>query len=760
VSGRIAASYLESHDGGLIALSLVVLVGSTMVAFRLHGLALSGPRELRRPWLAIAGAAGGSGIWAAFFISLLAYKGTAGADYGLAGTLASWALATAGYAGLFVLGGWRGSQSTRILMGGAIGPLIGSMHYVGLRAVHVDGAMAVDPALAVTAASLASAGGVLGILISGRGRSQVRLAIAAVVVCIAVLALHLTIMSGVDLNPTAAHVPASPHLVPGGYMAVIVGFVLMCVLICAAAATQAAARSQGRAERTLRTTIDTLPAGIALFDAEDRVLLWNQRYADQGGDVGDMLRPGRPFVDFIRAGVALGHYPDALGREEAFVAERMALRQTERDVEQQDGERWLRLQERRTPDGGMVSISTDITKLKQDAAALAEALDKAQAANRAKDAFLANMSHELRTPLNGVIATAQLLARSPLAEPQRELVQLIESSGRLLNQLLSDVLDLARMEAGPIELGRERFNPGMLVREAVELWRAEAAAKGLAIIVQVARDARDDVMGDPLRLRQVLGNLASNAVKFTIEGGVAFRLDRDPVAADTLRFTVIDSGVGFEPERGAALFDRFVQADGSIVRRFGGSGLGLSICRELAERMGGTITAKSRLGEGASFQLRLPLPPLPPAAAVEAPPAGPEAAPVAAGEWPLRVLLVEDHPANRRVVALLLEQVGAELTMVEDGAQGVEAFRGGGFDVVLMDMQMPVMDGLTATRAIRALEAAGGLPRTPVIMLTANVLPEHVDAALQAGADRHLPKPIHAPSLFAALSDPSLAAAA
>jgi CheY-like chemotaxis protein len=369
------------------------------------------------------------------------------------------------------------------------------------------------------------------------------------------------------------------------------------------------------------------------------------------------------------------------------------------------------------------------------------------------------MSHELRTPLNGVLATAQLLAASRLDDRQRELVALVESSGRVLTQLLSDVLDLARIEAGRLELSTERFDPGAVVREAIELWRAAAAAKDLSLLAEIAPDAEPAVLGDPLRLRQVLNNLLSNALKFTAEGGVAVRLDRDPVQPGVLRLTVMDTGMGFEPEQADALFNRFAQADGSIVRRFGGSGLGLSICRELAERMGGTITARGRPGEGASFQLRLPA-----SVAEAAPPSSVvalEGPPAAVEAQPMRVLLAEDHPVNRRVVSLILEQSGVALTAVEDGALALEAFAAEPFDAVLMDMQMPVMDGLTATRAIRDLERAEGWEPTPIIMLTANVLPEHVGAALAAGANRHLGKPVSPQALIAALmAEQPLAAAA
>ena len=569
------------------------------------------------------------------------------------------------------------------------------------------------------------------------------------------VAPHLLGTAGLEIHPGGLRLDPN-HPIAVRPLALCAGFIVS-VLLGAYGAALIAARSRKHAEQNLAVAIGAIPSGIALFDRHDRLVIWNDRYAEQGGEAAATLKPGQHFRELVGAGLALGYYPDAVGRESAWLEERLVMRQgvLTGALEQRDGERWLRLQERRTPDGGIVSLSTDITELKLDAEHLADARDRAEAANRAKDEFLANMSHELRTPLNGVLTVAQVLAATRLDPRQRELVELIESSGRVLQQLLSDVLDLARIEAGGLELASEHFSPGALARDVAGLWRAEAAQKGLTFDLAIDPGAEAAVEGDPLRLRQIIGNLLSNAAKFTERGGVTLTLDREPSAPEMLRFTITDTGIGFSPEQAESLFDRFNQADGSIVRRFGGSGLGLSICRELAGRMGGEIIAQGVPGQGASFRLRVPLPTLAASELVPAEAARLEvAAPVARGESPgeaFRVLLAEDHPVNRRVVALILEPAGVDLTVVENGAEAVEAFRTGRYDAVLMDMQMPVMDGLAATRAIRALEQASGAQRTLLIMLTANVLPEQVAAALAAGADRHLGKPVTPTALIAAL---------
>ena len=365
-------------------------------------------------------------------------------------------------------------------------------------------------------------------------------------------------------------------------------------------------------------------------------------------------------------------------------------------------------------------------------------------ANAEKSRFLANMSHELRTPLNGVIAVSETLAREQVSPRNVELAQLIVSSGRLLEQVLTDILDFSKIEAGEMRLERQPFDLSVTISRVAELHRASADAKGVALVWEISEAARGGYLGDSVRLTQVLSNLLSNGVKFTAEGQVALKVDR---VDDVLRLDVADTGMGFDERVKARLFHRFEQADVSIRRRFGGTGLGLAICRSLVSLMGGEIEARSSPGEGATFTVLLPLPQV----AARLADATVEAA--APTELPgLQVLLAEDHPTNQRVVRLILEAVGVELTVVENGALALEAFALQRFDVVLMDMQMPEMDGLTATTQLRALEAATGAVRTPVIMLTANALDEHMRASLAAGADLHLCKPLRAAELLDAIA--------
>jgi CheY-like chemotaxis protein/nitrogen-specific signal transduction histidine kinase len=398
---------------------------------------------------------------------------------------------------------------------------------------------------------------------------------------------------------------------------------------------------------------------------------------------------------------------------------------------------------------------TDVTEQQETARVLAEARDSAEAANRAKTQFLANMSHEIRTPLNGVLGVADVLSGTTLDARQQELVGLIRSSGGLLNTLLTDLLDLARVEAGAEALRPEPVSLAELVASVVGLHRSSAGHKGLALEVDMDSDAGAHVLCDSLRLRQVLGNLVSNAVKFTDAGRVTVAVSR---SGDLLAFQVRDTGIGFDESRKATLFGRFQQGDDSSTRQHGGAGLGLAICQQYVRLMGGELDAASTPGHGAVFGFTLELPAL---AAPQQP-----ADVRAAGDGEIdaeangrfRVLVVDDNAVNRQVLGLILDSFGIEHSEAEDGQEGLEAVTTGSFDAVLMDLQMPVMDGFESMRRIRAWEAQAGRPRLPIYVVSANCLQEHVEAGAAAGADGHLNKPVSVPELLAAL-EPHAAAA-
>ena len=390
-----------------------------------------------------------------------------------------------------------------------------------------------------------------------------------------------------------------------------------------------------------------------------------------------------------------------------------------------------------------VFVAQLVSALDREARDYEAAVDKAQAAAASRDVFLANMSHEIRTPLNGVVGVAHALEQTPLTPGQREMVGLIGGSGRVLERLLSDVLDSAKIEAGAFTLEALTFTLRAEIDAAALLMRDQAAEKGVGFELTFSPAADGVFVGDAVRIRQIIANLASNAVKFTDAGSVRIHADvRDRDDGSLLILTVADDGIGFDDEVASRLFQPFTQADASITRRFGGSGLGLSISRALAEAMGGALSATSTPGVGSRFTLTVPLARGVAAAPTETPGRAdhPEAG--------LRVLVAEDHPTNQKVARLFLEPHGIEVVIAENGQIAVDLWRAGGFDAVLMDMQMPVMDGVAAVGRIRAIEQAQGLARTPIAMLTANAMAEHRAAAIAAGADGHIAKPVTPVSLL------------
>jgi signal transduction histidine kinase/ActR/RegA family two-component response regulator len=378
---------------------------------------------------------------------------------------------------------------------------------------------------------------------------------------------------------------------------------------------------------------------------------------------------------------------------------------------------------------------------------LLSARDEAQAANVLKSQFLANMSHEIRTPLNGVLAMAQIIALGELSPVQRERVGVIRRSGEELLAVLNDVLDLSRIEAGKMEMDIGEVDAEFLASNVREAFEAVAKTKKrMDFTVAVRPNAHGVRRGDGARVAQILNNLVSNALKFTPEGEVLVTIEgTGEDGREGLRFVVADTGVGIPTSKMPLLFQKFSQADGSNTRRFGGTGLGLAICRELAQLMRGRIDVESVEGEGSVFTVELPM------AVVEAQGvAGVEVVPIEE-DRPLRVLAAEDIPTNQLVLRTIMQSFGVDLEMVENGREAVEAWRRSAFDIILMDIQMPEMDGVAATRAIRAEEAASGRARTPIIAVSANAMPHHAREYLAAGMDAHVAKPIELAKLHAAI---------
>jgi PAS domain S-box-containing protein len=376
-----------------------------------------------------------------------------------------------------------------------------------------------------------------------------------------------------------------------------------------------------------------------------------------------------------------------------------------------------------------------------------EARAAADAANRAKTEFLANVSHELRTPLGGVLGMTELMLADTLPPTQRDRLTVVQESAERLRDLVNDLLDVAKIDAGKMELGAVPFDPRAAVQSALAPLVFQARRKGLAVDVTFAPGVPRAVVGDPHRLAQVLVNLFGNAVKFTERGGVTATVGGRPAGADfELEFEVRDTGIGIPTDKLGAVFEPFVQADPGVARRYGGTGLGLAIARRLVALMGGRLGIESEVGRGTTFRCEVRV-----GVAADPRPDGPRPPALPAAGRPLSVLLADDQPINLRVVGDMLRKAGHKVTTAGDGLEVVEATRRERFDVVLMDVQMPGTDGLRATALIRAREA-GTADRLPIIALTARAMPEDRDECLRAGMDDIVTKPIEWPALFRAVA--------
>ncbi|MFI4934251.1 MAG: ATP-binding protein [Caulobacterales bacterium] len=500
------------------------------------------------------------------------------------------------------------------------------------------------------------------------------------------------------------------------------------------------------AKAVLAALVSTVPVSIVMTDREMNILYvsprWQTNFGLKDTDVigaslysiaGDYYLQSKPAFDLCLGGRIITSSrvrSEHSGRVEWLQSELTPWRDNAGEV------------------GGIIVAAHYITDLVEAENALIQAKEDAEAANQAKSTFLATMSHEIRTPLNGVLGMAQAMAFEELTQGQRERLDVIRQSGETLLAILNDVLDLSKIEAGKLELEETEFDIAELAHGAHAAFTAIASKKRVSFHLHIEPDAHGVYLGDPTRVRQILYNLISNALKFTDAGETQVSVRRH---GEELRIVIRDTGIGMGPETLSGIFSTFTQADASTTRRFGGTGLGLSICRELATLMGGDIDVESELGVGSTFTVRLTLPRLraaTPGAAKPQPPAAPSAAPAAG---PVRVLAAEDNPMNQLVLRTLLGQVGLEPTLVENGVQCVQAWEDETWDVILMDVQMPEMDGPSAARAIRHRESETGRRRTPIIALTANAMSHQVADYLAAGMDGHVSKPIEAVKLFEAV---------
>jgi len=503
-----------------------------------------------------------------------------------------------------------------------------------------------------------------------------------------------------------------------------------------------------RAAQALDQALVVLPDGFLLCDQDDRVIRWNERFLEMFPWLRGVIRVGMTHAELTEATRAATQFAATAEAGDAWLDERLRTRrlgESERARELANG-MMVHITDRRTPDGGMVSIYHDVTAAERR---LAQAKEHAEAANQAKSQFLATMSHEIRTPLNAVLGLNELMLHSPLDSQQRRHAELIGSSGRLLLALINDILDVSRIEAGQMQLTSAPFNVRPAAEGVVALMRERAVAKGLTLRLEVAPHDGALIEGDVIRIQQILFNLVGNAVKFTDQGVVRVDVTVAPGAGRdvTLRMEVSDTGIGIPESAMPTLFDRFTQADSTAMRRYGGSGLGLAITREIVQMMGGTIATTSTPGLGSRFTVTIP------SRRVDRGEPVPDVAPAGQAEPArpaLRLLVAEDNDVNQVLINALLARMGHRVHLVANGRLAVEAVRRGDYDLVLMDLQMPEMDGMEATQAIRAL--GDRFASLPIIAMTANAFDEDRQACLAAGMDDYVAKPIDVAQLAEAIA--------
>jgi len=741
-----------TYSPGLVLLSLFVSIFSATMALQSAQIASRTKGPLYRHTAIGAGAiALGGGIWTMHFIGMLAFELPTHVHYATGATLVS--LLPACVASWFALHRLIQHNISRLQLvtsGTIVGSGIGAMHYTGMAAMQTPLQMRYEPVMFALSIVVAVSLAIVALWIR-YGVKQTRLNrlqrfyVSGIVMGLAIAGMHYTGMeavrfigepgvadNGLLLNTTFASLGLSSFTITVTVMvAALNGLIRSRELYLEV--------DEGRSR--LRATLDTAIDGIITINssgliqdfnpAAERLFGWRATEVIGRNIKLLMPEPDQPDHDDHLSTYLPSGQPRIIGTSR----EVMGLRK--------DGDQVpMRLAVGRVelPDQVLfVGFVTDISERHALEASLREAAEHAEQATAAKSSFLANMSHEIRTPMNSIIGFTELLLQTDLATTQRNHLNTIRQSSRSLLRLINDILDTTKMEKGQLELELTVFSLKALAMQVESSLRLGAQARHLTLTTHYAPDLPEHFRGDPLRLLQILTNLIGNAIKFTEHGGVDVFFTREE---EMVHVQVRDTGIGMTPKQIESIFAPFTQADASISRRFGGTGLGTTIARQLTELMNGRIEVESEPGLGSTFHVWLPLP--------EGQPSDtPYADPVFTSCLPtLRVLIADDIPQNLELLSLILNNHGHTVVAARDGAEAVEQFKAGEFDVALMDVHMPLVDGLQATRLMRQHERTTGRARMPVIALTASVMAEDRRAALQAGMDGFAIKPLDIPRLF------------
>ena len=728
----------RDHDYRLVGLAAAVCLISAWTCLSAQRRAQAASGGFRLGLLGLTAVVAAAGVWSTHFLAMLAYQPALNIRYDLLLTGASLMVAIGGFFIGFSTACFRPSLMGRLTGGALVGAAVTAMHFTGVAAMRLPATLLWDKGLVAAALIMASALAAIALAVGGSLSDRRRLVAGTGLLVLAICSLHFTAMGAVTLLPNPG-ADLGAGAVGRGVLASQVAVFVVLILGAAGALLGLDRYSARNTLGSLKSALDAVPNALAFFDNREQLVFWNEPYGRVLQTYGMRPEAGLNFRMVLAQARFRGMPSNGPAPARAPIFRDSGMR----EFPLPDG-RWVRAEIAPTRDGGAVVVITEITDQRLATATAAFAREQAEAANRTKSEFLANMSHEIRTPLNAVLGMAQVMERHPLADDQQQRLSVIRSSGESLLGLLNSILDISKIESGKMELEDRPFDLAQALATPCDAFAALAAQKEIAFSLDIAEEAKGLWSGDAARLCQVVSNLLSNALKFTTEGEIGVTVAR---ASGGLSIAVRDTGVGIAADQLERIFDQFAQADSSTTRRFGGTGLGLSICKELVELMGGRIWAQSHEGRGSTFAFDIPLSqadaaPQPRAVQAQVQEAAPRA---------LRILAAEDNPTNRLILAALLEPLSVELVMAEDGLEAVEAFAQSAFDVVLMDAQMPRMNGVEATQAIRALEAERGGPPTPILALTANVMSHQVSEYLAAGMDGHVAKPIQAERLFQAI---------
>ncbi|MGB6007992.1 MHYT domain-containing protein [Castellaniella sp.] len=745
-----------TYQPGLVLLSVLVPVCLSLMALHTAHIALSTQnRSYRHIAIAMGGIALGGGIWAMHFIGMLAFTLPAPVHYDMGLTLLSllpgWA---ASWLALYMLSRQVLPRSLLVISGALMGAGIGLMHYTGMMAMMTPLAMRYDPTLFALSIGVAVGLAMLALWIrfglqQTRLDGRLRFVLSGVIMGVAIAGMHYTGMA-------AARFLGEPSLadntirVDATYGALALSSLTLTIGVLVAALnglihTRELYREMELSKSRLRAIVDTAVDALITIDGHGTVQEFSPSAERLFGYAADEV-VGRN-VKMLMPEPYHSEHDGYLRRYHATGEAHIIGTGREVTGRRKDGTQMpLRLAVGRVNLIGTerlyVGMLTDISDRQALEASLRDAAQRAEQAAAAKTRFLANMSHEIRTPMNSIIGFAELLQQTDLTPIQRNYLNTVGQSSRTLLRLINDILDTTKLEHGRVELESRDFSLKALAHQIESSLRLGAQAKALSLSTHYPDSMPEYFQGDTLRLLQILTNLVGNAIKFTETGGVElyFAYEQGIVHAQ-----VRDTGIGMSPDQIRAIFDPFTQADASISRRFGGTGLGTTIARQLVQSMGGRIEVSSIPGQGSTFHIWLPLP-LGKAPVHEPSADKPTALP------PLHVLIADDIDLNLELLTLTLQAQGHQVTPARDGQEALEKFMAGAFDVVLMDVHMPGTDGLQATRLIRQHERRHDLRPTPVIALTASVMAHDRQQAQQAGMNGFAVKPLDAPRLFAEMA--------